>query len=150
MNSRVSMDPWLWRQRCHSHTELSKEEKERFGFRSTAAGGPEELQLSQPWKCPRPGLMGPWVTGLVCGTMAAGWNAMIFKAPPSPTHAMAMKTLLWWNSWRINLVSPMCKCLRKQRFKCQSSKQGSSPFRDKFRMELNLYLGDSFLMEKKI
>lgn len=34
-------------QRCHSLTELSKDEKERVGFRSTAAGCPEELGVSK-------------------------------------------------------------------------------------------------------
>jgi len=35
-------------------------------------------EFSHPWKCSRPGWMGPW----------ANWNEMIFKVLSNPNHSM--------------------------------------------------------------
>lgn len=54
-----------------------------------------ELWVPHPWRCPRPGWMGPraaWAGGGNQPT-AGGWNLVIFKVSPSPSHSMTPRVL---------------------------------------------------------
>ena len=47
---------------------------------------PDRLRIPHPWRCSRPGWMGPWAawSGIVYGS----WNLVILGAPSNPGHSV--------------------------------------------------------------
>ena len=53
-------------------------------------GLPREAVVPHPWRCSRPGWMGPWAAELLGGSPAhgTGWDWEDFKVPFNPDHSM--------------------------------------------------------------
>jgi len=56
---------------------------------------PERLWMPHPWRCSRPGWMGPWAAWssikcwrLVARPVAGDWSFMILEVPSSPSHSV--------------------------------------------------------------
>ena len=58
---------------------------------------PERLWMPHPWRCSRPGWMGPWAawSSIKCGgwwpcLWQGGWSFMILEVPSSPGHSVIL------------------------------------------------------------
>jgi len=77
-------------------------------------GCPQRLWMLHPWRCSRPGWMGPWAAwssirygGLRPFLWEWGWNLMILEAPSNPSHSM----ILWFYDKRGKCYSsPFLPC----------------------------------------
>jgi len=61
-------------------------------------GCPDRLWMHCPWRCSRPGWMGPWAawSSIKCGgwwpcLLWLGWTSMILEVPSNPGHSV----ILW-------------------------------------------------------
>ena len=73
----------------------------RWGIRKDC---PEKLWMSHPWKCSRPGWMGPWAawsSGRCPCPWQGNWNKMLFKVSSSPNHSK----ILWFCDYNSVLKS---------------------------------------------
>ena len=66
-----------------------------YEWRGAGTGCPERLWMPRPWRCSRPGWMGPWQPGLVLnvkvGSPACSVGVRCFailEVPPNPGHSM--------------------------------------------------------------
>ena len=65
----------------------------------SGTGCPERLWMLHPWRCSRPGWMGPWAawSSIKCGgwwpcLWQRGWSFMILEVPSNPSHSMILST----------------------------------------------------------
>jgi len=59
---------------------------------------PERLWMPRPWRCSRPGWMGPWAawSSIKCGVwqpclQQGGWSLMILEVPSNLSHSMIQR-----------------------------------------------------------
>ena len=59
--------------------------------------GPERLWIPHPWRCSRPGWMGPWAAwsstrseGWWLCLQQGDWNLMILEVPSNPGHSVIL------------------------------------------------------------
>jgi len=69
-------------------------------------GCSEKLWMPHPWRCSRPGWMGPWATWSSSWQpylWHGGWNLLIFEVPSNPSHLVTL-----WNILNNRQVHPFC------------------------------------------
>ena len=70
---------------------------------------PDRLWMLHPWRCSRPGWMGPWAawSSIKCGDWwpclwQGDWNFMILGIPSNPSHSMILWSIFLRTTLRIS------------------------------------------------
>jgi len=73
-----------------------------------------ELWVLHPWRCSRPGWMGPSAAWAGGGTqpMAGGWSSVIFKVPSNPSHSMIPWFYNPWSTSALGWIIPKVCCVQ--------------------------------------
>ena len=72
--------------------------KSQREWQGAGTGCPERLWMPHPWRCSRPGWMGPWAAwssiryeGWWPCLWQGGWSLMILQVPSNPSHSMILR-----------------------------------------------------------
>ena len=98
----------MWHFTLWDHTILSSLLWEWWG---AGTGCPDRLWMHHPWRCSRPGWMGPWAawSSIKCGgwqpcLWQGSWSLMILRVPSNPSHSV----ILWiWSDFQGQLYYVM-------------------------------------------
>ena len=75
-----------------------------WGWWGTGTGCQENLWLTPPWQCSRPGWMGLWAawSSRRCPcSLQGGWNEMVYKVPSNPNHSI----ILWFKAQNAIIIT---------------------------------------------